>query len=175
VNLASAETVQGESVTIQVEGGTVHVNDATVVQADVAADNGVIHVVDTVLLPPSVVAASTDAIRLPVGSLGDSGVSGDITLERAQGGTLVTLDLDGTPEGGNHPAHLHSGDCTAPGPVVIPLNNVSGTTGMSVTQVDAPIEAILTDNHLVMVHLSPQEITTFVACGEVGAGAPALR
>ncbi|MDR9392667.1 MAG: fasciclin domain-containing protein, partial [Trueperaceae bacterium] len=141
VNLASAETVQGESVTIQVEGGTVHVNDATVVQADVAADNGLIHVVDTVLLPPSVVAASTDAIRLPVGSLGDSGVSGDITLERAQGGTLVTLDLDGTPEGGNHPAHFHTGDCSAPGPVAIPLNNVDGTTGMSVTQVDAPIEA----------------------------------
>ncbi len=175
VNLRSAATVQGESVTIGVDAGMVHVNDATVIQPDVTASNGIIHVIDTVLLPPSVVAASLDAIELPVGALNDSGVSGTILLERAGQSTIVTLELDGTPEGGNHPAHFHTGDCNAPGPVVIPLNNVSGTTGISVTQVDAPIEAILVDNHLVMVHLSPQELATFVACGEVGAGAPGIR
>ena len=175
VNLRSAATVQGESVTIGVDGGMVHVNDATVIQADVEASNGIIHVIDTVLLPPSVAAASIDAFELPVGELNDSGVSGTILLERAGDGTIVTIDLEGTPTGGNHPAHFHVGDCTTPGPVVIPLNNVSGTTGMSVTQVDAPIEAILVENHLVMVHLSPQDIRTFVACGEVGAGAPAIR
>lgn len=52
VHLTSADTVAGQPVTITVTGSTVKVNDATVVQADVIASNGVIHVVDTVLLPP---------------------------------------------------------------------------------------------------------------------------
>ena len=52
--LQSATTVQGEAVRISASGGTVRLNtSATVTQADVAASNGVIHVIDTVLLPPS--------------------------------------------------------------------------------------------------------------------------
>ncbi|MDH4168575.1 MAG: fasciclin domain-containing protein [Acidimicrobiia bacterium] len=47
-------TVNGATVAISVaEDGTVMVNDATVVQTDIAASNGVIHVIDTVLLPPA--------------------------------------------------------------------------------------------------------------------------
>lgn len=49
----SAETLNGASVDISVDGETVMVNDATVVAVDVAADNGIIHVIDSVLLPPS--------------------------------------------------------------------------------------------------------------------------
>jgi hypothetical protein len=43
-----------------------------------------------------------------------------------------------------------------------------------VTALDASLDTILEGNHLVMVHLSPDDIATFVACGEVGAGAPGL-
>ena len=46
-----AETVQGESVSIRVDGDRVMVDGATVVKADVMAGNGVIHVVDAVLMP----------------------------------------------------------------------------------------------------------------------------
>jgi len=52
VKLDKAKTVQGEDVTIKVEGDTVKVNDATVITADVAASNGVIHIIDAVILPP---------------------------------------------------------------------------------------------------------------------------
>ena len=45
------ETVNGESFTIAVEGDTVKVDDATVVQTDVKASNGVIHVIDAVIMP----------------------------------------------------------------------------------------------------------------------------
>ncbi len=44
-------TVQGAEVTIDLDNGPM-VNDAKVVTADVAADNGVIHVIDKVILPP---------------------------------------------------------------------------------------------------------------------------
>lgn len=45
-----AETVQGQEVTIGTEGG-VTVDGANVVQADIEASNGVIHVIDAVILP----------------------------------------------------------------------------------------------------------------------------
>jgi uncharacterized surface protein with fasciclin (FAS1) repeats len=51
VKLSSAKTINGEDVKIAVNGGTVMVNDARVVKADVQASNGVIHIIDTVLLP----------------------------------------------------------------------------------------------------------------------------
>lgn len=53
VNLSEATTVNGAEVEITVNGGTVMVNDATVVATDIAASNGVIHVIDSVILPPS--------------------------------------------------------------------------------------------------------------------------
>lgn len=52
VKLTSAKAVSGDMVKISVKDGSVKVNDATVVTADVAASNGVIHVIDTVILPP---------------------------------------------------------------------------------------------------------------------------
>ncbi len=51
VTLESAVTVQGESVSITVEGDDVRINDSLVIIADIVASNGVIHVVDAVLLP----------------------------------------------------------------------------------------------------------------------------
>ena len=51
VTLDSADTVQGSSVAIKVEGNTVRINDATVLITDIEAFNGVIHVIDSVLIP----------------------------------------------------------------------------------------------------------------------------
>jgi transforming growth factor-beta-induced protein len=50
--LEEAETLLGENVTIRVEDGKVFINDSEVIITDIMADNGVIHVIDTVLLPP---------------------------------------------------------------------------------------------------------------------------
>lgn len=51
IKLSSAKTLNGQSITIKVVGGKVFINDATVVKADIAATNGTIHVIDTVLMP----------------------------------------------------------------------------------------------------------------------------
>jgi len=53
VKLKSAKTVEGADVKITVNGKNVMVNDAHVVKTNVEASNGVIHVIDTVLLPPA--------------------------------------------------------------------------------------------------------------------------
>ena len=50
VKLNSAKTLQGGELKINAEGG-VHVNDANVVKADIVTSNGVIHVIDSVILP----------------------------------------------------------------------------------------------------------------------------
>jgi uncharacterized surface protein with fasciclin (FAS1) repeats len=52
VKISSAKAVSGDMLSIKVNGGTVMVDQARVVKTDIAASNGVIHVVDTVLLPP---------------------------------------------------------------------------------------------------------------------------
>jgi uncharacterized surface protein with fasciclin (FAS1) repeats len=51
VGLDKATTAQGSDVAITVKGDTVMVNNATVVATDVMASNGVIHVIDTVIIP----------------------------------------------------------------------------------------------------------------------------
>ena len=50
VGMTSATTVQGGTVTINASEG-VKINDATITTADIEASNGVIHVIDTVLMP----------------------------------------------------------------------------------------------------------------------------
>jgi uncharacterized surface protein with fasciclin (FAS1) repeats len=51
VKLTSAKTVQGNNVTIKVDGSTVMVDGAKVITTDIEASNGVIHVIDSVILP----------------------------------------------------------------------------------------------------------------------------
>ena len=53
VKLKEAKTVNGAMVAVKVDGGNVMINNAKVTTADIGASNGVIHVIDTVLLPPA--------------------------------------------------------------------------------------------------------------------------
>ncbi|GEM86168.1 fasciclin domain-containing protein [Meiothermus granaticius] len=53
VKLSKAKTLEGSDITIAVKDGKVVLNgDSTVIQTDIEASNGVIHVIDTVLMPP---------------------------------------------------------------------------------------------------------------------------
>jgi len=51
VKVQSAKAVSGDTITVKVQDGVVHVDNAKVTSADVAASNGVIHVIDSVILP----------------------------------------------------------------------------------------------------------------------------
>jgi uncharacterized surface protein with fasciclin (FAS1) repeats len=51
VKLSSAKTLEGDTVDISMKMGKVYIDDAQVIAADVEASNGVIHVIDAVLLP----------------------------------------------------------------------------------------------------------------------------
>ncbi len=104
------------------------------------------------------------------------------------------LAQDATPSAGDdtaagvaHPAHIHTGTCDTLGDVVYPLNDVElpGSTiatpeddvastpaavnlvAESTTTVDVALEEILAAEHAINVHLSADEIGTYIACGDV--------
>ncbi len=51
VKAGQVKTVQGSNITVSTSYGNVSVNNAKVVKTDIVADNGVIHVIDTVIMP----------------------------------------------------------------------------------------------------------------------------
>lgn len=53
MKMKMAKTVEGGSVKIVAKGGSVMIDNAKVVKTDIACDNGVIHVIDTVIMPKS--------------------------------------------------------------------------------------------------------------------------
>ncbi len=174
VELSKARTVQGEWLAVSTDDG-VQVDQANVVATDIVAENGVIHVIDAVLLPKAVIAALTGQtlasgfVFVDMADTAGAGVSGHALItDMGDGTSHVQVVLDGTPAGGNHPIHFHTGRCGAAGPVVIPLPNVDGDTGTTSARVDVPFEWIVGAPHALMVHLSPDEMATIVSCGDVG-------
>jgi hypothetical protein len=79
-----------------------------------------------------------------------------------------------------HPAHIHSGTCDQLGDVVVPLTDVTAPEGDRVgaesahavktsrTVVDVPLQEIIDGGHAINVHLSADEIDTYIACGDIG-------
>ncbi len=109
------------------------------------------------------------------GKEGYEGISGTATFtDMGDDTTKVVVELTGTPAGGNHPAHLHDGtDCSMNEPVKHPLENV--VDGMSTTMVEASFDHLVEANYYLNVHLSAEEVSTVVACGDeyvMSAGMP---
>lgn len=79
--LTTVDTVNGAAVTIAVSGGTVTLNGvATVTTADIMASNGIIHVIDTVLIPPTTAGPPAPAATGNAGLAGSDGSNGWLML-----------------------------------------------------------------------------------------------
>ena len=86
----------------------------------------------------------------------------------------------GETAGAAHPVHIHSGACAELGDVVFPLNDLTGPAGehtgpesavpvtLSESIVDIPLQEIIDGGHAINVHLSNDEIGTYIACGDIG-------
>lgn len=59
MKLPNAKTIQGQNVGIALNNGVIKLNDAKVIQTDILCENGVIHVLDTVLTLPTAKSATT--------------------------------------------------------------------------------------------------------------------
>jgi len=126
-----------------------------------------------------------ESMTYDLGTKDVPGISGTATFEeRLSGETLVTLDIDGTPAGGMHPAHIHAGAVAdAPGAILITLATVDGTSGMSQTNVSAfnaedgtanggdaiTYDEMIAIDGYINVHLGADDLGTIVAQGNVGS------
>lgn len=96
----------------------------------------------------------------------DSGETGTATLTEKDGKVSVTVNVANAPEGVPQPAHIHSGACPTPGPVVYPLTNV--VNGMSETVLDVDMATLRQGLPLaVNVHKSAAEVQVYVSCGDL--------
>ena len=114
-----------------------------------------------------------------LGELESSGVSGTVTFTKVvDSATKIVIELSGTMEGDMHPAHIHSGNASTGGPIVVDFTPVDGATGMSETTVvqlndGTPItyeELINFDGH-VNIHKSATDLSVMIAQGNIGANA----
>ncbi len=121
-------------------------------------------------------AFAADSVTVQLSPENASGESGTATLTAMGDQTQVVIDLSGAPATGQ-PAHIHNGQC---GPTLnpkplYPLTPVVG--GKSTTMVAAKLSDMTTGGFAINLHKSPQDIPTYVACGNIakvaGASIPA--
>ncbi len=97
----------------------------------------------------------------------DSGYHGKAHLkDMGDGTTHVKIELEGMSEGMSMPAHIHMGtrDDYDPKPEY-PLNNIEN--GMSETTVEVSLENLLSEEHVIAVHESEENVGNIVAVGEI--------
>ncbi|CAA9218577.1 MAG: hypothetical protein AVDCRST_MAG93-343 [uncultured Chloroflexia bacterium] len=139
-----------------------------------------------VISPLNALAAQDDATQISVElqEVENSGISGTAVLTATLGvfsaslggDTQVSMELRGAELDGNHPTHIHTGTCDDfdPDPLY-PLQTVELSAvdreGISETTVeDVTLESLREGDFVILVHQSPEELTKYLVCGEIGAG-----
>lgn len=111
-----------------------------------------------------------------LGSVAVPTISGTATFEqRINGEALATIMLEGTPDGGMHPGHIHANSAAEGGDILFTFNPVNGDTGISKTNVamlddDTAFgyDEVLVIDGYINVHLSSDDLSTLVAQGDIG-------
>jgi hypothetical protein len=109
-------------------------------------------------------------------SVADPSISGTATfIQNKDNSTTVELQLDGTPAGGMHPAHIHFNTAVESGGIAVTLGTVNGDTGFSTTtfselndNTSVSFNDMLFFDGYINVHLSSGDLGTLVAQGDIG-------
>tara|TARA_B100000809_G_scaffold242759_1_gene267146 strand:+ start:4318 stop:5481 length:1164 start_codon:yes stop_codon:yes gene_type:complete len=111
-----------------------------------------------------------------LGTVGNFGISGTAKFIENNDATLsIELDLQNTPAGGIHPAHIHFNTAAEGGGIALSLEAVNGNTGKSTTTFTTlddgtaiTYQGLLDFDGYINVHLSATELSTLVAQGDIG-------
>lgn len=103
-------------------------------------------------------------------------ISGTATFsQRVNNETLVKIMLNGTPDGGMHPGHIHFNTAAEGGDIAVSFTPVDGTSGMSVTNISTlddntsiSYDELLNFDGYINIHLSASDLGTLVAQGDIG-------
>lgn len=98
-------------------------------------------------------------------------LSGDVTALVSGGMTRTRINFVGGSSGARHPWHIHEGRCTSGGAIVgspsaYPLLNV-GTDGRAMSNAEVNVALNEGRDYHVNVHLSPDNMATIIACGNL--------
>ena len=163
------ETVNGADVLISVDGDTVMVNSATVIATDIEASNGVIHVIDEVLLPP----AEMSEDEMSEDAAAESGTVVDVAVESGDFPTLVAaIEAAGLVEALSGP-----GPFTVFAPTEEAFAELLATLGVTAEELLADTETLAA---VLTYHVVPLEATSELVVTLDGAevetlnGAPVL-
>lgn len=113
------------------------------------------------------VSAQDDPVDVEMGELNDSGLSGSASLEAAGDETVVSVDLDGAT--GDHPSHIHEGTCDTLNPAPLYTLTDVDADGISETTVPVSLDELLESEYAINIHLSVDDIATYVSCGDIVA------
>jgi hypothetical protein len=110
-----------------------------------------------------------DVVTAQMVALEGSGVTGEVHVEPANGGSLVRVMLTGAPQGVLQ-GHIHGGTCMERTRALMPLEPVTtdpAGSGESMTTLDVAIETLLDGNHIVVYHEAGGAPGASVVCGEL--------
>jgi hypothetical protein len=122
----------------------------------------------TAVTTPAVSASGPNT--LPFAAMNNSGFAGTVTLTNTGTKTRVTLLLNApanTDADKDHNAHILTGTCAAPGPVVAGLHDVEGNGKPSDTEVDLTAAQLMDGQHVIQVNENPGDRA--VACVAIPA------
>jgi hypothetical protein len=111
-----------------------------------------------------------------ISPVNNSGANGHVdVIDYGLGNTLIVINMTGLVGQQVYPAHVHSGSCGSNGDVVIPLENVGGSSGLSISLTTVSYAEITSGDYYLNVHASPDDLTTIISCGEIGGGAEIVQ
>lgn len=110
---------------------------------------------------------SSDSASVPLTSTSELGVTGTAVLTRIDvDTTAISVVLSGDAVSGDAIVHLHDGTCDVAGEYTLDLNPIA-ETGISETEVDLSLEALIADGYFINVHQSEAAYDTWFVCGEL--------
>lgn len=183
----TVSTEQGEDLTIVRDGDDIVFNGGQAILDQDALDKftdnfaNVFHVIDGVLLPPSIVRDNADAISYDLaaqsnnGAISD-GVNGTATFWRyGDTQTIVTLELTDGATGASvsHPAHIHNNSAEDGGDIAFYLTPIDGSDegASSARVIDVPFDELVNFDGYINIHESVAELGNVVSQGNIGANA----
>jgi hypothetical protein len=114
------------------------------------------------------IISPTQSSSYQLAPVNSSGIAGTVYMaDYGMNNTLVVVNVMNAEASLSYPAHIHIGSCGGNGDVVVPLENVNGATGLSVTMTNAAYSDISAGDYYINVH-RPEDLSNIVACGEVG-------
>lgn len=118
-------------------------------------------------------AQGVSQITIPLGEYESSGVSGMASLSAAGNYVEVSMTMSGEPIVGDHPTHIHTGTCDNfdPNPIfpltTVVLGSVDGEGQSRSLVTDVSLRDLLSDDYVILVHKSAEELTNYFVCGDI--------